>query len=576
MGIRREIKIGIKIGITGQCPRRSGWRAGIGWVWAVAVWMSVCPCRSVRADAGPSAATALRFETTAGQLVIRRAHSGEQLAQLRLSGEVRAFCAVGSSLFVARAGRGVAIVDVSSPSAPREVGTLADDLWVGRMEAAGDLLQLRSPSGNASASYRVQPHGAPLLLRRLHVPSDDEDDDDPQRAADLAGVSGPPRPSGQAAPATWLALRLRDGSRALGQLLPSRDDAYLSLRLANRAILTVARSEIMAIEVVPRPLAARASLSTPAPPSPTLTARPAEHPLLLAPAAATVVGERRYTVDGVHFQIWRSRAGQAERLGETQLPAVADPSAIVRGRAAYIRIPHHGLVVVDIGLSRYPYVLWHLLPQHAVARLHLQGDRLHVSTDRQAFVYDLSDPLLPQGAERFPYAPRRHYAGATELISDGTWQDLGILAPVAGRRMYLRDGRVLLGTWRSETSSGGITLDILGSPLTIARRDIMHSEPVELPPELSPPPQTGTQPAAAPAQRLTAGRQVEIAGALVLVIGSAVALATVGIIFFVNFRLGGVPTYATEPRSGSALRPPLVAPQAQAIRQDSWLLRVRF
>lgn len=482
----------------------------------------------------------------------------------------------GSSLFVARGGRGVAIVDVSSPSAPREVGTLADDLWVGRMEAAGDLLHLRSPSGNTSASYRVQPHGAPLLLRRLQVPNDDEDDDDPQRAADLAGASGPPRPSGQAAPATWLALRLRDGSRALGQLLSSRDDAYLVLRLASRAILTLAPSEIAAIEVVPQPLPGGVSLSPPAPSPLTLSARPAEPPALPAPAAATVVGERRYVVDGVHFRIWRRRAGSAELLGETLLPAAGDPLTVVRGRAAYIRIPHHGLFVVDIGLSRYPYVLWHLLPQHAVAQLRMEGDRLHVTTDRQAFIYDLTDPLLPQGAERFPYAPRRHYAGAAERISDETWPDLGILAPTAGRRMYLRDGRVLVGTWRSETSSGGITLDVLGQSQTIARRDILHSEPVELPPELSPPPRGAALPIAAPSQAPAAGRQVEIAGALVLVIGSAVALVTLGVVFIVSFRVPGVPTYATEPRSGAVLRPPLVAPQGLPIPQDTWLLRVRF
>ncbi len=299
-----------------------------------------------------------------------------------------------------------------------------------------------------------------------------------------------------------------------------------------------------------------------------------------APATSpntTIIGDRRYQVDGVTFKIWRSRDGLGQWLGETRLPWSSPQAPIVRGRAAYVWLPHRGLAVVDIGLSRFPYVVWQLLPNYAVQRARLEGDRLHVKTDRGAFEYDLTDPLFPKGPERYPAAPRRLYPADAEPISDGTWQDLGGLAPSTGRRVYLYDGDPVVGTW-IHTTDEGITLSVLGKQRVLARADVRHSEPVEL--ALEPPPGPKTAAAAKPSSP-TPGRILLITGATIIAVSQILAFTAIIVIVVVLPASGfKVPTspYATEPlpTTGGALHPPILAPQQLPLSTPRPLLNLRF
>lgn len=307
-------------------------------------------------------------------------------------------------------------------------------------------------------------------------------------------------------------------------------------------------------------------------------ADPEPAPAPAAPPNTTIIGDRRYQVDGVTFKIWRSRDGLGQYLGQTRLPWQSPQAPIVRGRAAYVWLPHRGLAVVDIGLSRFPYVVWQLLPNYAVKRARLEGDRLHVQTDRGSFEYDLTDPLSPQGPERYPAAPRRLYPADAQPISDGTWQDLGVLASSTGRRVYLYDGDPLVGTWLRSTAET-LTVSIAGQPRVLARADVRHIEPVELALEMPPGPDKTA--AAAKPSPPTPGRILLITGATIIAISQILAFTAIIVIVVVlpasGFRVPTGP-YGAEPlpTAGSALHPPILAPQQLPLSTPRPLLNIRF
>lgn len=547
----------------------------LGLLCAVALPLPLLGLGRARADAVSIQPARLRVELLAGQLIIDDANSGERQAVLRLSGEPRAFALVGRVLYVARRERGVALFDLRDPRAPREVATFANELLVASLRVFDDVLQLRTPSGGTIAAYRLRAGESPTLLMRLQAWDDDSEPTSP----DSDNATG--AKSGQAPPA-GLRLRLRDGSWVTGLLLPAGSPEYVVLRLPSRATLTLLNSEIEQRE--PAPVPASQAPGDPPPELPrALRAAPpdgAARQEVRAGGSATgptVVGARRYRVDGVNFQIYRVDGIRREPLGETKLPWAGQHPPLVYGRAAYVLLPYRGLAVVDIGLSRFPYVIWHLLPHQAVKSARLEGQYLRVSTDQGQTVYNVADPLRPDGPERFRAIPPRHYPDDQDRLQviDETWQDQGNLWPVSGRRIHLTDDSTLEGHWTGSRVEG-VTLEILGQSRLIPHNEIRHSEPVDLD---SLPPLPGTAPAkptSAPRATATVGRAFLVGGSVILaVVQAAVVIGLVTA--FVTLPLWvPLPLYATPPRSGIVLDPPLASTQSYPPASTITVLRVRF
>jgi hypothetical protein len=85
-----------------------------------------------------------------------------------------------------------------------------------------------------------------------------------------------------------------------------------------------------------------------------------------------------YRVNGHMFSIEGTR-GQRSMLGTTRLPRPGREPPLILGKAAYVVLPGDGLAVVDIGLARFPYVVWRLSPDLAVRSINLDGNTLRVT-----------------------------------------------------------------------------------------------------------------------------------------------------------------------------------------------------
>ncbi len=535
----------------------------------VFVWLLWGPRRAAADAAQPAR---LRIELEGVQLVIYAADRSERLATLALALAPRAFVSVGAMLYVARRERGVASYDLRDPRAPRQVAEFGTDLVVAQLRVLGDVLQLRSASGSTLAAYRVREGEPPTLLLRLRT-FEEADDAEWSEGAGALGETG------RGGESAWLSVRLRDGSGVIGLPLPASTAEYLVLRLPGRAILTVLRSEIVLCTATPAPPAdAAAEIPRSLRAEGTAQLPPQEVSAAGGQGQPTAVSDRLYVVDGSQLAIYRQRVAEQTLLGATRLPWVGRQPPIVAGRAAYVLLPYRGIAVVDIGLSRFPYVLWHLLPQQTIRRARLDGHLLRVTADSGQVVYDLAEPLRPQGRERYPVQPPRRYPDDDERpsISDEAWQDQGRLWSAAGRRIYLTDGSHIVGRW-TRTTSDGITLDVQGQPRVIARADIVHSEPVEL--DSSPLPADAAQRSLPKTSSgVRAGRALLLGGATILAIGQIVAIVgAVALVISVPFWFRiPIPVRATEPQPSVALRPAAMSAQSLPPPDSGGLLRVRF
>lgn len=535
----------------------------------VFVWLLLGPRRAAADAAQPAR---LRIELEGVQLVIYAADRSERLATLALALAPRAFVSVGAMLYVARRERGVASYDLRDPRAPRQVAEFGTDLVVAKLRVLGDVLQLRSPSGSTLVAYRMREAEPPTLLLQLRTFEEADDAEWPEGA----GALGETRHGGEPA---WLSVRLRDGSGVIGLPQPASTAEYLVLRLPGRAILTVLRSEIVLCTATPAPPAdAAAEIPRSLRAEGTAQLPPQEVSAAGGQGQPTAVSDRLYVVDGSQLAIYRQRVAEQTLLGATRLPWVGRQPPIVAGRAAYVLLPYRGIAVVDIGLSRFPYVLWHLLPQQTIRRARLDGHLLRVTADSGQVVYDLAEPLRPQGRERYPVQPPRRYPDDDERpsISDEAWQDQGRLWSAAGRRIYLTDGSHIVGRW-TRTTSDGITLDVQGQPRVIARADIVHSEPVEL--DSSPLPADAAQRSLPKTSSgVRAGRALLLGGATILAIGQIVAIVgAVALVISVPFWFRiPIPVRATEPQPSVALRPAAMSAQSLPPPDSGGLLRVRF
>lgn len=233
-----------------------------------------------------------------------------------------------------------------------------------------------------------------------------------------------------------------------------------------------------------------------------------------------------YRVNGHMFSIEGTR-GQRSVLGTTRLPRPGREPPLILGKAAYVVLPGDGLAVVDIGLARFPYVVWRLSPDLAVRSINLDGNTLRVTTWRGTLQYDVSDPLQPRGPNTFVGEPRRYYAPdqATGGTQDVQWEEQGPGWPQTGRRVYLRDGSVILGTFRGhDIAQDVLTLEVLGQRRRLSTTNIVHIEAVYFG-EVG----TGSRPGvASPGSRAASKAAAALIGVpLVLVYSAIIVSATV-------------------------------------------------
>ena len=288
-----------------------------------------------------------------------------------------------------------------------------------------------------------------------------------------------------------------------------------------------------------------------------------------SPSAVAGESEREYRVEGVPFVVLGRTEGGLQRLGETRLPWAGRSPPLIRGRAAYVRMPGRGVAVVDIGLSRFPYVAWRLVPQQDVVAMRFEGGRLLVTTERRVFEFDVRDPLQPEGQERYAQAPRRHYSpdADVEPISDGVWQDQGMRWGVTGRRLYLRSGGSVTGAWQG-TTERGVTLEILGQQREFAAADIVHSEPVVLTMDDAPGAEGKPAATAVAPSPPSPTRMLLITGAVLLVAVQVVAIGVVVVAAFgiardgysapgasADVRRGGLPVLPVAGAAGAGWGP---------------------
>lgn len=234
-----------------------------------------------------------------------------------------------------------------------------------------------------------------------------------------------------------------------------------------------------------------------------------------------------YRVDGHLFSI-EGTVGQRAVLGTTRLPRPGREPPLIRGKAAYVVLPGDGLAVIDIGLARFPYVVWRLSPDLAVRSINLDGNTLRVTTWRGALQYDVSDPLQPRGPDTFVGEPRRYYAPdqAAGGTQDVQWEEQGPGWPQTGRRVHLRDGSVMLGTFRGQDiAQDALTLEVLGQKRRLSTKNIVHIEAVYFG-EVG----TGSRPGAASSGSRAASKAVAaFLGVPLLLVYSAIVVTAVAL-----------------------------------------------
>ena len=199
-----------------------------------------------------------------------------------------------------------------------------------------------------------------------------------------------------------------------------------------------------------------------------------------AAANAASVPSFGYRVAGRSFVI-EATVGQPAVLSTTQLPWPGREPPLILGKAAYVVLPESGLAVIDIGLARFPYIVWRLSPDVAVRSISLENQTLRVTTWHGTVQYDVRDPLRPRGPDTFAADPRRDYGEnpAATGTEDQHWDEQGARWAQKGRRVYLSDGRVVLGRFRGlDLARNELTLEVLGQTRALPTSRIVHVDPV--------------------------------------------------------------------------------------------------
>ncbi len=395
------------------------------------------------------------------RIEVRAVHGGAVLSEIEQPEPVRALHAAGPALFVAGQARGVSVFDLRDLRRPAEHGSLAQEQLVGSFVQTENQLQLRSPSGLTSSWYDITEPLRPRFLRRLQQTGPDDDDE-----GDTAARLQPARPG------LSCTLRLRDGQQLSGTALPDTPEGHRVLRTANHLTWVISPGELIS-----------ATLSMPA----------AAAGRDLTPGDnMRCGGALDYDVDGALFTISRGSSRGRVTLGWLRLPWTTQPPVLLRGRAAFVRLAEGGLAVIDITLSRYPYVAWRLQREQAIRSARLEQASLLLTTDTGELSYDLHDPLYPKGPGVSPAQPLRLYEGdgLQPLNSDESWSEPARRWPASGRRVYAKGGAVLVGyVLQIDSFRGQLYLELGTQRVRLPVSDILHIEPVELatPPALAGP-----------------------------------------------------------------------------------------
>ena len=465
--------------------------AAIAWYIACAVFW----CSQVRADTpapvgavdAPAAERAsedapaelrtarLRFRVIDQRIEIRSEPDGSMRPPITALQKIRALHFDQGALFVAGWTNGVYVYEVADGREPVLVTVFAEDQQVGSFVQSLRELQLRSPSGTSTSWYDVTRAREPRFLRRL-ILAGAEDKDTPPVGADEREL---------------VTLRLRDGRTFRGQLLAHMNEGRVGLRMSNgmRWILSAA-------ELLP---AASAGAESSSPGGP-----------LDASAIPSGSGDKvDYQAQGSVFTISRVSPRGRETLASLRLPWASKSLVLLRDRAAFVPLEQGGIAVIDIGLSRYPYVAWRLARQHVVQAAQFEGGTLRLTTELGELRYDVQDPLHPFGPDVTPAQPLRIYYDDSQQrrVSDASWSEQSTRWPAAGRRVYLRGGYVLLGALlRMAVPSDQLHLDLGKQVAEISVREIQHIEPIELgepqPPRTQPPLATSPSPSTSPSATL--------------------------------------------------------------------------
>lgn len=444
------------------------------------------------------------------RIEVQAVHGGAVLSQIMRPDPVRALHAVGATLFVAGQARGVSVVDLRDLRRPAEHGTLAQEQLVGAFVQTENELQLRSPSGLTSSWYDITEPLRPRFLRRLHQPGPEEEEE-----GDTAVRLQPARPG------LSCTLRLRNGQQLTGTALSDTPEGHRVLRTANHLTWVLSPGELIS-----------ATLSMPA---------AAAGQDLAAGDSLRCGGALDYDVDGDLFTISRGSSRGRVTLGWLRLPWTTQPPVLLRGRAAFVRLVEGGLAVIDITLSRYPYVAWRLQREQTIRSARLEQASLLLTTDTGELSYDLHDPLHPKGPNVSPAQPLRLYEGdgLQPLNSDESWGESARRWPAPGRRVYVKGGAVFLGhVLQIDSFRGQLYLELGTQRVRLPVSDILHIEPVELAappaiagsraPHLELPPPLPPPFSPDPAKQVRRNKPLEVGLGLVLAI-PGITLITVGL-----------------------------------------------
>lgn len=244
------------------------------------------------------------------------------------------------------------------------------------------------------------------------------------------------------------------------------------------------------------------------------------------PAFGFRVTGRMFSIEANPGANLGANLGARSVMGTTLLPWPGREPPLIRGKAAYVVLPGNGLAVIDVGLARFPYVVWRLSPDLAVRSIAIEDQTLRVTTWQGTVQYDIRDPLQPRGPDTFAADPRRYYdASAAESgTADHTWEEQGAGWPQRGRRVYLRDGSTVLGTFHGlDLARDELTLEVMGQKRALSTLHILHVEPVFFG-EVG----TGTRSlAAGPGSRGAAKAAALLLGVPMVILYSAVVVTTI-------------------------------------------------
>jgi len=254
-----------------------------------------------------------------------------------------------------------------------------------------------------------------------------------------------------------------------------------------------------------------------------------------------------YRARGTRLEILRRHGSDEILLGIAALPAPARSQVLQVGSAAVILL-QQGAAVVDVTLTRFPYVAWILEPSIEIELMRILHGELVLMKRLWQARYNLALPLLPSGANRHPV----EWCRATDpsaTAADAAWVDRPDAAGQRARRLYLRglppqlvwdfrcSGETSRCRWRAgQTEASAAAGDIehvepvLAPPGATSVAAIVPNAAAPAPPPAGPPTYSWHQEAAPSGPRLvrhparTAGIVLAIAGGGIAVIGGASAL----------------------------------------------------